>query len=290
MKKLIWILIFFPVSAIAGLFDIDLVYRVYSLDKPAPTIIVGHHCGGSIGHSDDWARQLNKWGFNAVNLDSFTPRKITNECEWGRLPAPYRAEETYDMAEFIKKQPWHQGKIGYIGFSHGGSTAVFIASDRRNKNIDAVVAYYPYCGKWGNTQISSSSPNVKLMLALAKRDDWTPYLPCMGEDKNLEIHLYENATHAFDQQFPGWTSRYLNYYMEHDRQANIDSRIATRIFFKKYLEGMIEGDGVARAEFVKTVTEPPAKPKRTALDDLPDIREPTEEDVKAYEKKQKPKK
>ena len=270
----------------------NLVYEVFKVDKPAPTVIVGHTCGGLVtGHENNWARQLNKWGFNAVVLDSFTPRRAREVCRLPQqVPSWSRAGETYEMAELIKKQSWHEGKIGYIGFSHGGSTAVYIASDHSNKNIDAAVSYYPWCGRDYGREISTSSPKIKLMLALAKRDDWTPYGPCMGENKNLEIHLYEDATHSFDQNFPGWTSLYLGYFMKHDTQANIDSRVSTRRFFKKYLQGIDEDDATARAEFMApvslVVSEEEAKKYRQTL---PDLAEPTEEDLKMYEQKEKKK-
>ena len=272
-------------------FGTNLVYEIFKVDKTAPTVIIGHTCGGLTGHENNWARQINKWGFNAVVLDSFTPRRAREVCRLPRQVSSWeRSFETYKIAELVKTQPWHQGKIGYIGFSHGGSTAVYIASDHSNKNIDAAVAYYPWCGSNYGREISTSSPKIKLMLALAKRDDWTPYGPCMGENKNLEIHLYENATHSFDQHFPGWTSLFLGYFLQHDTQANIDSRVATRRFFKKHLQGIDEDDATARAEFISPVSlvisEEEAKKYRQTL---PDLAEPTEEDLKMYEQKEKKK-
>ena len=287
MKKIFFFLFCVVSASSNAFFEVPLTYHLYKVDKPAPTIIISHHCGGAHGHSDDWARQLNKWGFNAVNLDSFTPRKASEVCRLPmQVPTWSRSDEAYKMAELIKTQPWHQGKIGYIGFSHGGSTAVYIASDHRNKSIDAAVSYYPYCGRDYGREISTSSPRIKLMLALAKRDDWTPYVPCMGENKNLEIHLYENATHSFDQHFPGWKTRFLNYNLEHDVESNINSRVATRIFFRKYLEGITEDDKTARAEFI-----PKAVVQSTTVEDtftpLPALREPTEDDIKAFELQEK---
>jgi dienelactone hydrolase len=286
MKKILF-LIFLLISASSNaFFEVPLTYHIYKVDKPAPTIIVGHHCGGATGHSDDWARQLNKWGYNAVNLDSFTPRKITEECKFARLPAWQRTDETYRLAEFIKQQSWHKGKIGYIGFSHGGSTAVYIATDKANKNIDASVAFYPYCGRWGGRVIFEGNPRIKLMMALAGRDDWTPPGDCMTNNKDVEIHLYENATHSFDQNFPGWTSRFLNYTLEHDVESNINSRVATRIFFRKYLEGIVEDDKTARAEFIpKAVLD--SKTVEPTFISMPGLSEPTEDDIKSFEIKNK---
>lgn len=282
MKKILFLLFLFTSVSSNAFFEVPLTYHVYKVDKPAPTIIIGHHCGGAGGHSDDWARQLNKWGFNAVNLDSFTPRKITEECKFARLPGWQRTDETYRMAELIKKQSWHTGKIGYIGFSHGGSTAVYIATDRANKYIDASVAFYPHCGRWGGRVIFEGTPKIKLMMALGGRDDWTPPADCMTTNKDVEIHLYENAAHSFDQNFPGWKSTFLGYTQEHDIESNVNSRVATRIFFRKYLEGITEDDKTARVEFIpKVVVESTVVEKPFVS--LPALNEPTEEDIKAFE-------
>jgi dienelactone hydrolase len=285
MKKILFLIMAFVPLTSTAFFEVELVYHLYKVDNPAPTIIVGHDCSGADGHSDEWARQLNKWGFNAVNLDSFGPRKITDECKLSRFPGWKRTDETYRLAELIKKQPWHKGKIGYIGFSHGASTAVYLSGDSGNKNIDAAVAYYPWCRAWGGREIFSGAPKINLMMALGKRDDWTPYIDCMGTHKNLEIHLYENATHAFDQRFPGWSSRFLNYYLEHDTQANIDSRVAARIFFRKYLQGILEDDAVAREEFIKPIDSKPFVVHSESYKNLlPELAEPTEEDVDLQDK------
>ena len=66
--------------------------------------------------------------------------------------------------------------------------------------------------------------------------------------------------------------------------------MATRRFFKKHLQGIDEDDATARAEFISPVSlvisEEEAKKYRQTL---PDLAEPTEEDLKMYEQKEKKK-
>jgi len=231
IKSFIFILVLLISKPILAM---DLKYQLYLSGKPAPTIIVGHHCGGAQGHSDDWAKQLQEWGFNAVNLDSFGTRNIGPQCGSHMMAAWQRSEETYEMAEFIKKQPWHKGGIGYIGFSHGGSTAIYMSDDKDNKHIDAIVSYYPWChAKAGATPSVWSAPRTKTMMFLAEKDDWTPAWLCTSANKDYIVHIYKDAHHAFDQNKPLRT--YQGHTMGWDENATKDSKEKTRAFFTKLL-------------------------------------------------------
>ncbi len=68
MKNILLFLFSVLFSISSNVFGIELVYDVYKVDKPAPTVIIGHACGGlAVGHETSWARQLNRWGFNVVH-------------------------------------------------------------------------------------------------------------------------------------------------------------------------------------------------------------------------------
>jgi dienelactone hydrolase len=234
--------LFLPIQAQPA----PLVYQLYLVDKPAPTVIVGHPCSGALGHPDDWAQQLNEWGFNAVNLDSFTPRKLRDVC-LGGVPSWPRSKDAYEMAEIIKKADWHSGKIGYIGFSHGASTGIYIAKDKSNKHIDAVVSYYPACIELHQSTISIfDRPKIPIMLALGAADDWTPAADCLANRKDFEVHVFDNAHHSFDvPRFRGARpARCFKGYctVEFNDEANRSSRVTTRKFFRKYLEGIEDLD------------------------------------------------
>jgi dienelactone hydrolase len=217
--------------------------KIYTVDKPAPTIIVGHGCGGFGKHEHDWAQQIQSWGYNAVVLDSFNPRGAFNgTCNKTIVMAGDRVHEVYEIAELLSKQSFHAGKIGYVGFSHGGSLALHLANDEANNSVAASVAYYPNCNKWVKSKKglfgdrrSFDQPKIPTTMMLAEKDDWTPIKLCLESVKgdNYEVHQYPNATHGFDMNLPrrvahGWTLWY-------DQEADIDSRQKTKEFFAKNL-------------------------------------------------------
>lgn len=181
---------------------------------PHPTIIIGHGCDGLRNNPAllDWARELNSWGYNAVFYDSFESRGLgggiicTQHNE--NVSPGYRAREAQEAAKWIKQQPWHTGKVGYIGESHGGSTAIRIAMiPPENNEISASVAMYPWCHVYAFGAVSfnkkSTSPDwgyfmkTPIQLHMGGADDWTPPFTCR-EIKNAEMFEYEGATHAFD--------------------------------------------------------------------------------------------
>ena len=266
------LLVLFLATPLAGRAQpAPLVYDLYLVGKPAPTVIVGHPCSGAMGHPDDWARQLNQWGFNAVNLDSFTPRKLKDVC-LGGVPSWPRSRDAYAMVEIILSSDWHAGKIGYIGFSHGASTGIYIAKDTKNKKIDAIVSYYPACVELHQSTISIfDKPKVPIMLALGAADDWTPAADCLSNKKNYEVHLFENAHHSFDvPRFRGARSvRCFKGYctVEFNEEANRLSRIATRKFFRKHLEG-IEDTNERLSDFELPNTSPEELKRRQEEDAL----------------------
>lgn len=226
---------------------------VYDLPKKAPTVLVMHGCDGATQPYRDWAKMLNDWGFNAVVVDSFSKRSVKSICsfeESKRLNdkvSPYiRTLDQFKVAKWVSNQSWHSGKIGAIGFSHGGCTALMIAKfspgnlleeggveEADLRLISAVVAYYPGC------QLTSPpyEPTMPLMMHLAMKDDWTPPEHCsphMLYHKNFTVLKYPDAGHAFDMDLPRRVvAGYTVYY---DREADLKSRAATKEFFEKYIK------------------------------------------------------
>lgn len=218
--------------------------KVYVVAEPSPTIIVGHGCGGFGNHEHEWAKQIQSWGFNAVVLDSFNPRGLFGgTCNSPRILPGERVSDVYEIAKVVKQQRFHEGKIGYIGFSHGGALALHLANDEANNFVSAVVAYYPNCSRGAKSiktlfgeKRSFDDPKIPAVMMLAEKDDWTPIRLCLESvrDGNYLVHRYKHATHAFDMNLPmrqahGWTLWY-------DREADEDSRQKTRRFFESTLK------------------------------------------------------
>ena len=190
-------------------------------NSPRPTLIIGHGCDGITPYLLAWGKEFEKWGYNTVYYDSFSRKGYNNAevCTSGMLVAPaFRAEETEEVARWIKQQSWHTGKIAYIGLSHGGSTAIRISNNAKSgkSNISAVVAMYPWCHVWAMGSMSSVKENknndwgwpmylpTQIHLADGMLDALTPPHQCK-DIQNAEVFDYAGATHAFDFPYPDRT-------------------------------------------------------------------------------------
>ena len=200
--------------------------------NPKPTIIVAHGCSGTAPFSyKEWVYSIGNWGYNSVMLDSFLARGFSN-CE--RRAPPYldqnvRARDIANLAQWIKKQPWHTGKIGLIGFSHGGGAAINVANNPEVKDISAAVAYYPYCDLIG---IDIKNPKIPVLIHFGKKDTTTPIDRCKINDKYEQI-VYPNAYHSFDiYKVDGM---YYGHWHAFDLEANMISRQKTKEFMDKHL-------------------------------------------------------
>jgi dienelactone hydrolase len=179
-----------------------------SRDRVGSVLIV-HGCNGPDGPSYlDWARFLSRNGFNAIEVNLFRERGLLNSCADGlevSLTSRSSAREIEAAANWVKNQPWSNGKVGVIGFSMGGSsvltTASLALSDApRKSGIDAAVSFYPNCRHYSTKELV-----IPLQIHIGKDDDWTPAEPCeqlqnfwQQAPKSFELFVYQNAHHAFD--------------------------------------------------------------------------------------------
>lgn len=211
--------------------------QILKTDSPSPTVLIAHGCGGAGGGSDYvWAYDINKFGFNTVLINSFEPRGFKSICNRGILvPPSLRALDIENIAIWVKQQPWHKGKIAVLGFSHGGSTALNIANNKKVNNIDAAIAFYPYCGlQEGRDFIGTSiaNPKISSQIHLGGKDTWTP--PELCKHTNLyESYRYEDATHGFDIN---WSRRLVfGHWTEYDEEATKLSKERVVSFLRKNL-------------------------------------------------------
>jgi dienelactone hydrolase len=205
-------------------------------NTPRPTVIIAHGCDGTQNQSyKEWLVQVSQWGYNGVMIDSFLPRSFSNLCHRGYAVNPeLRAYDIGKLVDYIKKQTWHTGKIAVIGFSHGGSTVLNLANNDRVSGVDAAVAYYPSCyNKYFNfIGRDWSRPQFPVQIHFGDKDTWTPPELCTNIEK-YESHMYKNATHAFDMNFPSRVA--YGYYMEYNSEADRLSRKRTKEFLDKNL-------------------------------------------------------
>jgi len=181
---------------------------------PFPAVVVMHGCDGINANTRRWAERLVGWGYAALIVDSFRFRGLSNVCNRGAmLPASVRAGDAIAAKNYLRSLPnIAKGRIGLIGFSHGGWAALAAAG-----SFNAVVAFYPWC----NGRVPANT-----LVLIGSADDWTPSQRCSG---GANLKVYSGATHGFDA--PRGERTYFGHHMTYDAAAADDAEDRTRRFF-----------------------------------------------------------
>jgi dienelactone hydrolase len=194
-----------------------------------PTVLIAHGSGGVMPSQREWASLARSWGYNAVVVDHYKLRGITNHT--GRVVygagARDRAEDMIAVANWIKQQPWHQGKLAVVGFSQGGAGVFSLVTDQNPYAV--AIAFYPACA----INAPPATPQIPTQVHLAEKDDLAYISNCTPTLSNslYESYIYQNATHVFDVNVRGgvpFTHRY-------DANAARESQQRSRNFLDRHL-------------------------------------------------------
>jgi carboxymethylenebutenolidase len=180
------------------------------LVKPAnasgklPTVIVIHENRGLNPHIKDVTRRMATEGFVALGLDYLSPMGGTPADEEkgremiGQLRQPDVIAYGKAAVTYLKSRPDSNGKVGAVGFCWGGGAVNNLAVNE--PNLNAGIAYY------GGQPKPEDVPKIQaaLMLHYAGLDErinagiqaYEAALKQAG--KTYEIHMYEGANHAFN--------------------------------------------------------------------------------------------
>jgi len=169
-----------------------------------PTVIVIHENRGLNPHIKDVTRRMATEGFIALGVDYLSPMGGTPADEdkgremIGQLKQPDVIAYGKAAVAFLKGRPDSNGKVGAIGFCWGGGAVNNLAVNE--PNLSAGVAYY------GGQPKAEDVPKIQaaLMLHYGGLDErinagipaYETALKQAG--KTYEIHVYEGANHAFN--------------------------------------------------------------------------------------------
>ncbi|HVH79574.1 MAG TPA: dienelactone hydrolase family protein, partial [Stellaceae bacterium] len=192
-------------------------------------VIVLHGCGGVVPHDRDWARRLAQWGYAALLIDSFRPRGYSEVCNSGQLvPPETQARDAFDGAAYLRSRTdLHIGRVGVIGFSHGGwavlkAVLAGVARQPSEPAFAAAVALYPGCDP------PQGALETDTLIFIGEADDWTPVARCrrwvdlaQPNGHALRIKTYPGALHAFDGLIP--PQHLYGHYIGQDPAARADA-------------------------------------------------------------------
>jgi carboxymethylenebutenolidase len=169
-----------------------------------PTVIVIHENRGLNPHIKDVTRRMATEGFIALGLDYLSPMGGTPADEdkgremIGQLRQPDVIASGKAAVAYLKGRPDSNGKVGAIGFCWGGGAVNNLAVNE--PNLNAGVAYY------GGQPKAEDVPkiNAAMMMHYGGLDErinagipaYEAALKQAG--KTYEIHVYEGANHAFN--------------------------------------------------------------------------------------------
>lgn len=213
-------------------------------EGPFPAVVLMHGCGGwqtPVRKSlSDYADSLVENGFVVLNLDSFGPRRMTGGkvcASYAKLrdARKYRTEDAFDALTYLGSQTFvDMGNVFLMGQSNGGSVAVNVANTSRGQNgFKAIVAYYPWCGAFGNDEVALSSP---LLVLGGAKDDWVPPQGCnkvVSKGEELRVQIYPQAAHSFDLKI--MEQRFMGKLVGFNKKAAVDSKSKMIAFFKEHL-------------------------------------------------------
>lgn len=199
----------------------------YNASKRYPAVVFMHGCGGLFTRSGrllsreaDWAQRLSTQGYLVLAVDSFTTRHQPGECVGGGPVRPQveRPLDAYGALRFLQSRTdVAPGRVGLIGWSHGGGTVLFAIGPRgpgqqhigqmgyRGSDFRASIAFYP---GWCNDKAQDGprwNTTVPLLILTGESDVWTRAAPCEQFVQSIrqrgapvELHVYPGAYHDFD--------------------------------------------------------------------------------------------
>jgi len=172
--------------------------------EKCPGVIVIHENRGLNPHIKDVARRMALEGYLALAFDALSPQGGTPDDEgvaremMGNLDADQTLASLTAAVPFLAGHAECTGKVGAMGFCWGGGYANQLAA--AGTSLNASVPYY------GRQIPAEDVPNITAPLCLqyaglderinAGIPDYEAELKANG--KPYEIHIYEGAQHAFN--------------------------------------------------------------------------------------------
>jgi dienelactone hydrolase len=217
---------------------------------PSAAVVILHGCGGFNDLVVSWAVRLSLlWGYVALAVDSFGPRKIRGDCT-SRTYQEFDASSAFD---FLAKQNFvDSSRVAVLGFSQGGMATLWNAEQdsafakSHPDTFRAAVAFYPNC---------SGISGIMAVLT-GELDDWTPAKECQamaegrsdiglsrekGDRSMISLVVYPGAYHYFNAPIMRSLTqvkgvRFMDHWLEYNADADKDSTERVREFLRTRLQ------------------------------------------------------
>jgi carboxymethylenebutenolidase len=188
-------------------------------DVKRGSVIVVHEIFGLNPHIKDIACRLARAGFNGLSVNFFTREGqapsaeggFQKVMEWvGKVPDAQIMADVRAAASFLKSGSDSNSRVGIVGFCWGGRVSMLAAANV--KELSAAVAYYGRIRLAQKNERQTDGPidlvskiSVPLMGHFGATDQAIPVADVEAfrdelkkTDGKAEIHIYESAGHAFN--------------------------------------------------------------------------------------------
>jgi dienelactone hydrolase len=201
---------------------------------PFPALILLHSCLGLPSDRKAIGAMLAGWGYVALFVDDFAMRGLKQTC---LVDFPGGPADAYGGLAYVAGLPYvDKARIGAVGYSQGGDTALRLAVPRLTRGLArlqgaefrAVAAYYPPCGNLGRTRLT-----LPVLILVGADDTVTPARTCaaLAEGQtNIRLTVYPGAGHVFDDPVFAGGKEMFGMHLQYDRTAQAAANEALRMF------------------------------------------------------------
>jgi len=205
---------------------------------PFPAVVLLHSCLGLPADRRAIGNMVAGWGYVALFVDDFATRGLKETCA---VDFPEGPSDAFGALAFLSKLPYvDPARIGALGYSQGGDTALAIASSRSAAGLvvpgdlkfRAAAAFYPPCANAAGARLTIPS-----LILVGELDDVTPEADCErlvrsqpGSRPEVKLVVYPGAHHLFDDPSYAAGKRLFGMLLQYDRSAAEHSRLELRDF------------------------------------------------------------
>ena len=205
-------------------------------DRPRPTALLFHGCGGLRGHLPKYAEAAKAVGWRAVIVDSYAARGWSREFAMGTvctgllLRGAERAGDLLATIDAVSRRPEVDGaRLVLAGWSHGGWAIMEAMSadldrpgalglaDAEGCDLSGVAATYlayPYVGVAALNRMRPWRRCPRTLAVIARRDHLTTVrnaerIHAMVRNCGAEVETWiADGTHSFDEPMTAVPMRY----------------------------------------------------------------------------------
>ena len=216
---------------------------------PFSAVVLLHGCGGFHSTMISWADRLSRFGYAALAIDSFGPRKMDDHCGGGFTDQP---ADGYAALRYLTTRPFVRAShVALMGFSMGGGSVLAalekgLVEQLYPEKFRAGVALYPVC------QYASGITTGPVLVLIGDADDWTPSASCEamaagrselgasrtpGDRSSIELVVYPGVYHSFDllelSLFPTRGITVKGHRAEYNEEATKNAIVRVRDFLQR---------------------------------------------------------